>query len=137
MRKNCLICNKEFKVKPSVDKKGNGKYCSKKCFFDADTNWKGGRLVDHRGYVHIRRKNHSYNNNGYVREHRLVMEQYLGRYLEPKEVVDHINGIKDDNRLENLKLFSGQADHIKVERERGVYKGSHQYQERDQFGKFI
>ncbi len=47
----------------------------------------------------------------YVREHRLVVAQNLGRPLESWEVVHHLNHNKLDNRLENLELISGQSRH--------------------------
>lgn len=39
------------------------------------------------------------------------MEKELGRYLNPKEIVHHIDGIKLNNKIENLKLFSTTNEH--------------------------
>jgi len=76
--------------------------------------WKGGRLRTNcgRGYVkvwvHPDDPLHamSKDGNNYVPEHRLVMAQSLGRPLKKGEIVHHLNGIRDDNRLENLALTS-------------------------------
>ena len=75
--------------------------------------WRGGRTVDVDGYVLIHAPHHPYATAaGYVREHRLVMERELGRYLEPGEVVDHIDGVKDHNDPVNLRLFATNRDHL-------------------------
>lgn len=50
--------------------------------------------------------------NGYIREHRYVMEQHLGRYLTPKEVVHHKDGDRQNNLISNLELFSDNPDHL-------------------------
>ena len=78
--------------------------------------WKGGKIVDKHGYILLKNNQHPYcNSGGYVREHRLVMELHLDRYLDPKEVVHHKNKIKNDNRIENLEIFETNGIHLKAE----------------------
>lgn len=80
---------------------------------DQHCQWQGGRTTDKSGYVLVKVPDHpKANRAGYVREHRLVMERYLGRYLTDDEVVHHKNDMTDDNRLENLELFAKNSDHL-------------------------
>lgn len=70
-------------------------------------NNKGGRIKDKFGYVLIWMPNHpNAKLAGYIHEHRLIMSEFLGRPLMQEESVHHKNGIKDDNRIENLELMT-------------------------------
>ena len=88
-----------------------------------NSGWRGGRVTDKDGYVlvwvddhpHARRPARRVGSSGYVLEHRLVMEAQIGRHLDPSEVVHHRNGIRDDNRPENLEVFRSNADHLRHE----------------------
>ena len=82
---------------------------------DQHPDWRGG-VTMRKGYRYIYAPDHPHAINGrYVAEHRLVVEQAIGRYLEPGEAVHHINQDQLDNRLENLQLFSSNADHLRHE----------------------
>lgn len=78
--------------------------------------WKGGRLIHSNGYVLIYNPTHPHAKSGtYVYEHRLIMENEIGRYLLPSERVHHINHDKQDNRIENLQLFKSHSEHLREE----------------------
>lgn len=77
-----------------------------------NSHWKGGIIKAH-NYIYIYQPKHPFPNQDkrYVFEHRLIAEKYLNRYLTKQERIHHINEIKDDNRIENLYLFSTSGEH--------------------------
>lgn len=102
-------------------------------------NWKGGFYFDAAGYKRLLIAKQTYR-----LEHVLVMERHLGRSTQPGEVVHHINGIKDDNRLENLKLMAHkdhnslhQAGRLVSEKTKAKHRvnraGTHQKEEHNQW----
>ena len=104
---------KEWKRKISIANKGKRhpvsndtrEKISKAHKGEKNYNWKG-KIKTTAGYIIINQHNHPFcSKRGYIAEHRLVMEQILNRYLKPQEKVHHINGIKSDNRPENLHLY--------------------------------
>jgi hypothetical protein len=73
----------------------------------ANGNWKGGRTRHKAGYVMVRAPGHPRaGTSPYVFDHILVAEELLGRYLFGGESVHHRNGVRDDNRPENLELWT-------------------------------
>lgn len=68
------------------------------------------------GYVKIKNKEHPNSANGWISEHTLVMSTHLGRPIRKGESIHHKNGIRSDNRIENLELWNiGQPAGQKVE----------------------
>lgn len=75
--------------------------------------WRGGRVIDQDGYVLVKQKGHPHaDRHGYVREHRLVMERELGRYLDPSEIVHHNDGDRGNNDPANLEVFASNQEHL-------------------------
>lgn len=67
----------------------------------------GDGWITKQGYRRLRRPDHpNANNDGSIFEHTFIMSEHIGRPLEDHENVHHINGVRDDNRLENLELWS-------------------------------
>jgi len=93
----------------NMSKAGKGKRAGNKSW-----NWKGGIKKHYsQGYILLHKADHPYCQKGYyVLRSRFTMEKHIGRYLTSKEVVHHINGIVDDDRIENLMLFKNQSEHI-------------------------
>ena len=73
-------------------------------------NWRGGVYTDNYGYVHEFSPGHPYKRkSGYVRQHRLVLEKYLGRFLCPDEIPHHVDGVRNNNTIENIELCLGSV----------------------------
>lgn len=110
LRDRCHLCacrTPEKRLKSAVNKEKKG---------SISPAWKGGRYISGDGYVMVYLPEDSFfvsmrAQGIYVREHRLVVAQQLNRCLLPWEVVHHKNGIKVDNRLENLELLGVNSKH--------------------------
>jgi len=80
-------------------------------------NWNGGKTIS-QGYLceMVDFDHPAKDKNKYVRRHRLVVENKIGRFLNKREMVHHINTIRLDNKIENLMVFPNPKEHSKFHR---------------------
>lgn len=115
----CINCTKDYSIKSECYKNGQAssrKYCDSCLKEIASQAGKKKTLDKSDKYVYLSDTKKVSKRDGYVfviyagvwqSEHRLIMEAKLGRPLIKGESVHHINGIRDDNRPENLELWVG------------------------------
>jgi hypothetical protein len=97
----CERCGTKKIIWKAWTKNGMGKYCSRRC----SSLRANGRKKTKFGYIEV------LVGNKYIKEHRLIMENYLGRKLLPTEIIHHINGIKSDNNISNLRIMKIEKHH--------------------------
>lgn len=105
-------------------------------------NWKGGKYINQYGHVMIRSDTKLHDKHqGYIQEHKDVMQKHLGRELTKDECIIHINGNVQDNRLENLKLVT-RSEEISIINKKDMSKrfcylcGSYSTYQRKDNGRF-
>lgn len=110
----CLDCGSTENVSTHEHAKFRG-YC-RRCIYQnkRNNNINPNGFVDKDGYIRINKKGHPRaNRSGHVYQHILVMEEHIGRFLQyPNEHVHHKNGVRTDNRIENLEIVS-PGEHLK------------------------
>lgn len=82
-----------------------------------------GYSISWNGYKRVKAPlDHPYKDKkGYIMEHRLIVEQHIGRYLTKDEEVHHLNGDKLDNRIENLAILS-KKEHRRIHLKDSIHK---------------
>ncbi len=137
----CDVCGKEYRRIHRAHKRGKQNCCSDQCaakiahiyrsYQAKESHKNGGKLIGRGGYVYIwiplddplycmcshrnrKRLDGTPIPGDYLPEHRLVMARRLGRPLLKSEPVHHKNGIKSDNRIENLELVTPQSHNLRT-----------------------
>jgi hypothetical protein len=103
----------------SGSKQNTGRFQKGEHMGENHPRYKGGCVLKS-GYKQI------FHNGKRFLEHRFIMEQYIKRKLKRNEVIHHINHIKTDNRIDNLKLMSN-SEHTKAHPEVSFKKGHPPY----------
>ena len=119
--RTCDGCGIEFEFRLAMAQWNAGKYHSRECMWEHKARPVGQTKPTSDGYVMEYQPDSpmAQPSTGYVLQHRLVMAEVLGRPLTASESPHHINGVRDDNRPENLELWntsqpSGQRPSDKV-----------------------
>ena len=90
---------------------------------ELNNNWRGGKRISSRGYVHIYMPDHpKAMSNGYIGEHILVCERILGKQLPLLAVPHHVNGKKDNNLPSNLVICENDQYHKLLHRRERALK---------------
>ncbi len=122
MQTRCFICDGEaFPYLANYSRSGQA-VCSRRCLTTSitgsrNTNWVGGRKFKRGsdgGHVLIYAPNHPNAKKSNVPEHRLVLEENIGRYLLQEEIVHHIDMVPDSNGIDNLVLCANSAEHHSI-----------------------
>jgi hypothetical protein len=104
-------CGQKTRIAPRTDRGAGWIKGYPIRFIPGHQTRKGGRIRVS-GYVYIRAPEHpNSNGSGYVAEHVLIASRALGKPLPPQAVVHHVDGVRDDNRPQNLVVCEDQAFH--------------------------
>lgn len=142
----CKQCAKRFRTYPSKVKLGRGIYCSKVCSnmntliipgqrLSENTEFKKGEKHPwHKGHTFIRSRkgcnpyrliyspdHPNKDSRGYVREHRLIVEKHIKRYLHKDEIVHHVDGNTLNNDITNLQVMS-KKEHDRMNTPLNIHK---------------
>lgn len=113
--KHCKYCEKLFYTTRNI-------FCSSKCACEYKKVNYNHKTYYENGY--ICEYHNGYNKKGNVKQHRRIMEEYIGRKLKENEIVHHKNGDKTDNRIDNLQIMT-RSEHSSMHRKEEKKNGKH------------